>query len=377
MTPWLALCSWAVLVAGMIRGGPIMQRISGHPARRCGSLSLNRRELHARGVAGVFATLAVAPIVTLFAIRKDVGTDYSSYVEIFERFRAGEALSWMEPIYAALNRLAAPFGSSGVVLVFAVSAALASLPLFYRVFRSSPMPWMGVLILFGLGLPFFMTNAVRSAISISIVMLVLPAIWRRELFLWSLGVLLAAGFHFTALLVWPLYWVLHRPWPRALALAGLASAVALSTSRDLAVGFLQWAPMILPSTYAHYPGAVLTNLGTYEFGFGYLIYLALGALVLAAWNRGEDAGHEVLVFRNAAILGLTLVIGLYQFWAVNRLGLYFMPALAVFLPWVLTRTVSKRERGLWTAGILMIFGSMFLRGLWTGAHQAVPYQWIL
>lgn len=377
MTPWVALLCWAMMVAGLLRTGTALGPLPGAGTRRSSFVGvMSRSELHARVAAGVMATFATTPLVFLLAVRRDVGTDYGSYVEMFERFRAGEALPWIEPLYASLNRLAAPLGSSGVVLVFAVSAAFAALPLFYRVFRSSPMPWLGVLVLFGLSFPFFMTNGMRSAIAIGTVMLVLPAIWQRKLVVWSLGVLLAAGFHFTALLVWPLYWVLHLAWPRLLALIGLAGAIVLSTSHYIAVGFLQSVTVILPSKYAHYPGLVLERLDAYEFGFGYLIYVALAALVLLVWYRARGEGREVLVFRNAAILGLALMIGLYQFWAVNRLGLYFIPALAVFFPWVIVRCVVPRERVLWTVGFAALFGAMFVRGLWVGSHQAVPYQWI-
>ncbi len=377
MTPWVGLLWWAMTVAGLLRRGTALGRLPGAFTRRSGFAAvLSHTELNGRVVASLLAMVATLPLIFLLAVRRDVGTDYVSYVLMYERFRAGETLPWIEPLYASLNQLAAPLGSSGMVLVFAVSAALAALPLFYRVFRSSPMPWLGVLVLFGLSFPFFMTNGVRSAIAVGIVMIALPALWRRQLVVWSLGILLAAGFHFTALLVWPLYWVLHLAWPRALAVVGLACAIILSTSRDIAVGFLQLVPEILPSKYAHYPDRVLERLDTYEFGLGYLVYLVLSGLVLLVWNRAQGEGREVLVFRNTAILGLALVIGLYQFWAVGRLGLYFLPALAVFLPWVVTRCVVPRERMLWTVGFAALFGVMFLRGLWVGAHDAVPYQWV-
>ena len=377
MTPWVALLCWAMMVAGLLRTGTALGPLPGAVTRRSGFVGvMSRTELHARVAASVMAAFAATPLVFLLAVRRDVGTDYASYVEMFERFRAGEALPWIEPLYASLNRLAAPLGPSGVVLVFAVSAAFAALPSFYRIFRSSPMPWLGVLVLFGLSFPFFMSNGMRSAIAVGIVMMAMPALWRRQLVVWSLGVLLAAGFHFTALLVWPLYWVLHLACPRALALVGLAAGIVLSTSRDVSVVFLQLVPAILPTKYAHYPGRVLERLDTYEFGFGYLIYVVLAGLVLLVWDRARGEGREILVFRNAAILGLALVIGFYQFWAVNRLGLYFLPALAMFLPWVVTRCVVPRERALWTVGFATLFGAMFVRGLWGGTNQAVPYQWI-
>lgn len=373
---WLILLVWTVMVASLLPTGSALHFKGGHPLHRYGAAVTNHTELSARVRTGVFAAFAVMPLVFVFAVRNDVGTDYQAYVEIFQQFRTGAPLLKTEPLYGLLNRVMSPFGSFGVVAVFAVSAAISALPLFFRVFRSSPTPWLGTLILFGLGFPFFMTNGVRSAIAIGIVMLVLPAIGSRQVVLWSLGILLAAGFHFTALLVWPIYWVLHLAWPRVLALGGLAAAVMLSVNRELAVSFLQWVPAIIPSEYAHYPDIVLEKLVAYEFGFGYLIYVALTCLILVIWDRARNEGRETLVFRNAAILGLVMLIALYQFWAVNRLALFFTPALAIFLPWVAMHCAERRERVLWAAGLVALFGMMFLRGLLGGAHDAVPYHWI-
>ena len=378
MTPWVALLFWAMMVSALLRSGTDSSRVLTAAAKSFWLVQpVSRKALQGRAVALLLAMFASMPLVFLLAVRKDVGTDYASYVEMFDRFRAGEALSWIEPLYAMLNRLAAPLGPSGVVLVFVVSAALAALPLFYRIFRSSPIPWLSVLMLFGFSLPFFMTNGMRSAIAIGIIMLVFPSIWRRQVVVWSLGVLLAGGFHFTALLLWPLYWALHLAWPRMFALAGLVGAIALSSFREIGVGFLKVVDVILPSKYSHYPERVLERLDTYELGLGYLIYVSIAGLVILVWNRSSNDVREVLVFRNASILSLILLIGLYQFWAVNRLGLYLIPALTVFLPWVVQRWVASRERVLWTSGLAILFSAMFVRGLWVGSHQAVPYNWIL
>lgn len=375
MAPWVVIMLWAIFIAGLHRNGLFSQHA---PARTTQQFAMPtvRTQLHARSATFLLATVASAPLVFLVAVRQGVGTDYQSYVEMFEQFRAGEALLWIEPLYASLNRLMAPLGSSGVVLVFGASAALTTLPLFYRIFCSSPMPWLGVLILFGLSFPFFMTNIVRQAIAVGVIILAFPAIWRRQFILWSLAILLAAGFHYTALLVWPLYWFLHLAWPRIIALIMLAGAVALSQSREIAVVFLQWVAVLLPSHYSHYPNQVLERLDVFEFGLGYLLYICLAGLVLLVWDRAEKEGCEILVFRNSAFLGLIFLIGLYQFWVVGRLGFYFTPALTVFLPWMIKRCVVRRDRTLWTTGFLALFGAIFAWELWVGSHDAVPYQWI-
>lgn len=375
MAPWFFLLVWAVMVASLRTFGFHIVGEAAHPKWR-GSFDIDLFGAGGQIKSSVLALFAAMPLVLLLAVRKDVGTDYQAYVEMFGRIQSGMKLAWVEPFYLFINRIMVSFGSAGIVGVFAIAAALSAFPLFYRVLHSSPVPWLGMIILFGLGLPFFMVNVVRGSIAVSLVMLVLPAVWKRQFVIWSLGVFFAAGFHFTALLVWPLYWILHLAWSRILLLIGLAVAIGVSSSRGLAVGILNWAPTIIPVKYSHYPDLVLKRLGAYEFGLGYLIYFILLFLLFIVWGRIREAEREVLVFRNTAALGVVLAIALYQFWAVNRLALYFLPALAVFLPWIVVHCVERKEKVLWTAGLAAFFGMMYVRGLWVGAHDAIPYQWI-
>lgn len=376
MTVWVALLFWSMMLAAMLRMGSVIHSKPSFYEVTQGAGMARSGALGTRFPSVLLSVFSVAPLVFILSFRKDVGTDYRSYVEIFERLRAGESLPWIEPFYTTLNLIVAPLGTSGVVYVFGVSALLSSLPLFYRVFRSSPMPWLGVVIVYGLSLPFFMTNGVRSAIAIGIAMLIIPCLWRRQFAIWSLGTLFAAGFHFTVLMMWPLYFVVHFPWPRVIAIIGLLSALLFSSIRSFAVAVLQFLPEITPSKYSTYPQRILDRQDVYQFGFGYLIYIFLVVVVLVFWKRAETFGRHAIVCRNISAIGLILSIGFYQTWALNRLSLYFMPVLAIFLPWIIKNCISPKDRVFWSMGLAFLFFLMFARGLVVGSHHAVPYQWV-
>lgn len=93
MTPWVALLCWAMMVAGLLRTGTALGPLPGAGTRRSSFVDvMSRTELYARVEASLLAMVAALPLVFLLAIRRDTGTDYASYVEMRERFRAGETL---------------------------------------------------------------------------------------------------------------------------------------------------------------------------------------------------------------------------------------------------------------------------------------------
>jgi hypothetical protein len=270
-----------------------------------------------------------------------------------------------------------PLGSSGVVLVFAVSAALAAVPTFYRVFRSSVCSWLSVLILFGFYFPLLMTNGVRFAISVGIIMLIIPSLWRRQLVLWSLGILSAAAFHYASILLWPLYWLLYADWPRPVAIFGIIGAIAISTTQYVSALFLKFMGILAPDAYDHYPDVIREKFTGFDFGFGYLVYLGIALIVLIFWERARSETRIVVVLRNTAFLSVLCLVALYQYWALGRIAMFFIPSLALFIPWVCAKCGEREERLLWTACFATLFAAMCIDSLRRGAHDAVPYQWVL
>jgi len=328
------------------------------------------------GATFVLAVVASVPLVLLLALRRDVGTDYGSYVEIYEAFREGESLFWYEPLYSGLNIFATQFAAAGVVLVFGMSAILSTVPVYWRIFRSSELPALSLVALFGISYPLLQTNAVRSVIAIALLFLALPAVWEGRFRRWFLLGIVAGGFHYTALLILPAYWLLRSNLKVIVALSALCFSIVIAIYRPIAFSFLAIAPYFLPEKYAYYPVQAAANMHELTFGPGFFWYLVNALLVVAFWKRVGDFGVRARVVRNSFFLGLLIIIGMYQFIYVGRIGWFFYIAGVLYWPLVAVRLVGA-GRSIFIAGLFFVFLALFLFFSLSGAHDATPYQWIL
>lgn len=363
MLPYVIALVWATLVSALF-------------GTRYGSVS-DRGGSWLPAPVFVLGLVASAPIIILLAFRYEVGTDYASYVEIYQAYLHGDGPAKVyEPLYALLNRAATPLGDWGIVLVFGMAAALATVPVMWRVMQGSHMPWLSVVLLFGMGYPFLATNQIRFVIAVAVLFFLLPTIWEQKPKSWIVGGLLAAGFHYTALMMLPFYWILRRNWSAVTACVLLLLAGLLSTQKGMALLFLEAVPSVLPETYAHYPGKVLERLGDYRFGLGYVWYVLSALFVLSFWRRLGQSGMAETVIRNAFFLGLVALIAMYQFWAVGRLGWFLLIVGVLFWPLVLHR-IFGGGRSVAVHFIFFIHIVLFGNALWNGSHDALPYRSIL
>ena len=359
MLPYVFSLCWALFVSSAI-------------GSRCGRASLPPNQRLSGPVLSL-GLVASTPLVLLLAFRKDVGTDYDAYVRIYNAFRDGETGMRYEPLYALLNLSATPLGDWGVAFVFGVAAALATVLVIWRVLQTSDLPWFSIILLFGMTYPFLATNAVRFAVAIALMFFLLPSVWNRKPALWIAGGIVSSGFHYTAFLMLPFYWILRRDWGLFIAGALFIVAIVFSTQKTLASSFIEWTPAIMPAAYNHYPGLVLERLENYRFGMGYFWYLLSGLFVIVFWRRVSKLGVAEIVIRNAFFLGVVVLIGAYQFWAIGRLGWFFWIAGALYWPMVVCRLISGgRALLLWS--LVVVHVVLFVYSLWIGSHGAIPYH---
>nr|WP_246386291.1 EpsG family protein [Halomonas campaniensis] len=316
--------------------------------------------------------MAGLPLIALHAFRENVGTDYNAYVWIYESFIDGASIFWFEPLYSLLNILA-NFLGGGVVLVFGVAALLSTLPIYVRIFRISHLPWLSFFILFGMSYPFFQTNGVRSAFAIALIFYATPFIWRKKLLPWILYVFLSAGFHYTAFIMIPFYWLLRLRLNVVFACFAFALAVLFSTNKAFSVYFLEFSSTILPSVYSHYPDRILGMLNDFKFGFGYGWYLISAIFVLFFWERLSRLCESAVVIRNSYFIGLLIMIAFYHFFAAGRLAWFFWISGILFWPLAASQ-LSGWNRAMLVSFIALMHFILFFYAMYVGSHDATPYN---
>ena len=364
MIPYIAVLFWALFVSTALRSPRDRLRWAG-TGGPTSSASV-----------ATLVVLASLPLVLLHALRKDVGTDYVSYVRIYGAFSDGASAWTYEPLYSALNITAMPLGAAGIVVVFGVSAALSTIPVVWRIFHSSESPGLSLIALFGMAYPFLQTNVVRSVIAIAILFAALPAVWRGQPWRWFLAGVIAGGFHYTALLILPFYWILRWNVNIIIGIVAFVCAMLLAIYKPIGLIFLKFAPMFLPETYTKYPTQAAAHFDEIVIGPGLAWYVLSALLVLFFWRRTGLLGISERVIRNSFFLGLVIIIAAYQFRHVGRLGWFFYIAGVLYWPLIVGQVVN-RDRSLVLLALIMVFSLLFWYASSIGAHDAVPYQWIV
>lgn len=319
------------------------------------------------------AFIASIPLMYLLAFRHEVGTDYAAYVRIYEAILEGAAELRYEPLYVLLNQAMTPLGDWGIVLVFGWAAAISTVPVIWRVMHSSNVPWLSVVVLFGMTYPFLSTNVVRFVIAVAVMFFLLPTVWHKKPKVWIVGSILSAGFHYTALLMLPFYWILRRNWSIVTACVLLLLAGLLSSQKNISLLFLEIVQPAMPQTYAHYPGLIKERLEVFSFGLGYVWYTLSAIIVLGFWGRVGQLGMAERVIRNAFFIGILIMISTYQFWAVNRIGWYFWISGSLYWP-IFTYRVIGNSNILFMCSVASVHIVLFVHALIIGSHDAVPYK---
>ena len=321
--------------------------------------------------------LAFALLISLvIGLRHNVGTDYRTYVEYFERFASGTRTPNVEWGYALLNRAVAWVGGA-TWLVFLVSALATNVIVLRNLMKRSPYLWLSVLILFGIGFFFRQTNQVRQMVALALVFQASYYIGLQKFLYFTFFVVLAGAFHTTAYLFFPFYWISRWYWPRWLLIVLLLiSMVAFVTPLGtFLVGRLLYA--MTPATYSHYVHRVLTNTGYVDSGLRILGESGL-VLVLLALLRGTKsyAGQQRVCY-NLAIFGFIGQALFAPFWALHRIPVYFLFFQSLFFPQLLDRNFSKQDRLIVGCLIAVYFLFFAVYGVSRGTHGINPYSSVL
>ncbi|NDD15361.1 MAG: EpsG family protein, partial [Betaproteobacteria bacterium] len=299
-------------------------------ARKPLTLNVNAKSasLKAKGLNTSWWLIAFG--LTLFiGLRHEVGGDWFNYEANFQNldFDAlsvdSEPLGWLatrEPIYRLFEWLSKELGG-GIYLVNLLCAALFTYGL-ARFCRSLPRPWLAL----AAALPYLVIvvamGYTRQGVAIGCAMAGLTALTQGLRVRYALWVLLAAGFHQTALLLLPLaVLVSSKRWFISLIAMGAMASVA--------------AILALGDTLASYTHGYLEAAYQSEGAFIRLSMNLLPAMLfLALANRMAMADEERRLWRWLSV-GAVLLMAFYVLspssTAVDRIGLYLIPLqLAVF-----------------------------------------------
>ena len=323
----------------------------------------------------VIPTLLCALVIGL---RQDTGTDYPRYINHFERIAEGANLFYEEPLYVLVVRLAQSVFDHPAAPFMAL-ALITNGFIFWGIYRlKEASPFLIAAALFGTGLILLQTNLVRQSAAIAIFFCAAQLIWRGGFVRYTAMILLAAGFHYSVLILYPLYWVSRLSFSLAQAtIVAMFSILLFAFSEVIYSLAAEYQPFI-PFGYGEYIDIIAEQGGVVDTGVGILALFATSYLIIySAYRYLPVMTREQKIKVNLVLFYLVLNTALGNISVLNRLSEYLALFLGVGFSLVAAQPRYATERSLFILVALIIFMVNFGWSLVTQNQGATPYNSIL
>lgn len=286
-------------------------------------------------------------IFLFLALRYDYGNDYHGYLRIFlnidqtavdflkglwpdrQEWQFGLAGSkTLGPGWLALCALFQPLGFFAMITVLALFNCIV-----YHHFITKYVPpayysLAVFLYVFNPQLMLVQSSAMRQSVAISIFLISIDYIYKKDLIRYILLICVAVSFHSTAILMVPVY---------------LLGLVNLRISKPIAIGC--YSIFLLLFLFADSLTPVINLiLGTYVSRYGYyeagtirtgllVVFYSVFLMLLLLYEKFQN--NEISILYKIAILGIWITPFALIVMMIGRVGMYFHPILIAVYPLIL------------------------------------------
>ncbi|MGJ1285264.1 EpsG family protein [Sphingobacterium spiritivorum] len=268
--------------------------------------------------------IAIVFLIFFVGIRFQVGNDYNAYYSNYLGINSGGSTDSKEIVYVLLNKI---LSFEGVIFFF-------SLLSFYFLARSiryfnPDYSNTALLIYFSLFLVTFNIHIIRQGLAIAIILYSYKYFFEKKYYIYIALVLLAAGFHLSALIVLPISYFFKFNFKKKTQIILLLSSVIISFNASKLIDLYYTIANNIPVLNKYLVFYRRDESGQYTFSFGMLFdILVLLFLMRKSENFSEKQTFLYKIFYISVILSLLLVVDQ----AALRLNYYFRVVLILLLP---------------------------------------------
>ena len=320
----------------------------------------------------------IALILMIPAIlRQETGNDYLRYVEFFHL----ASIDAYVPTEAGFNWLAkAVYGLCGYenyLLLFAIYAVMTILVMLTVIRQQAENFCFSFFLFMMFGYYFQSFNTMRYYFALSLSLLAMTSLLRRQYAGFVGLVFLAALFHKTALITLLLYPLAAHRWKKRDLAAGVVFGMAVLLLHEKAM-------KLLLSLYPSWEGTVDLAAGTSISWVN--IAKCLAVLLLAYYVRADEdpdtfRGRQLVMYRNSAYIGLLLYVFGWFIPEVSRICYYLTFTQIFYLPMLLSglpeTEQGRRQKKLLTILVIaaaLVFFALFLRTAYRDTIKILPYK---
>jgi hypothetical protein len=324
-----------------------------------------------------FAFLTILTPSVFAGIRYGIGTDYFNYMNRYYIINTGGDTRSSEFLYLNINKVVGFLGLDFQMVLF-ITAFITTLFIYFA------LKGYETKVNLGLGMAVYIMlyyqisyNAVQQIAAMAILLFSIKYIINRRFIKFTFFVVIAIGFHATAILFYPVYFLYFL---YGTSKHKLLKILSFSVLILLMINFSAFLFPILSKidSLAYYTNSYLDSDKGFKFGFGILIrtlpFLTAGLLFRKQIKKDKD----LLLIFNIVIIGCISLLTSYG--SVNfteRISYYFLSSLIIFVPYIYRLSVSRRKRFIGWIVVLSIVLLWFMDFIYLGRNETVPYKWII
>lgn len=357
---------YLLISAAAVAAAAIVNKTEG---MRAGS----RGSLLRRSCLFLIALILMVPAI----LRQETGNDYLRYVEFFHL----ASIDAYVPTEAGFNWLAkAVYGLCGYenyLLLFAIYAVMTILAMLTVIRQQAENFCFSFFLFMMFGYYFQSFNTMRYYFALSLSLLAMTCLLRRQYAGFVILVLLASLFHKTALITLLLYPVAARRWKKRELAAAVVPGLAVLLLHEEAME-------LLLSLYPSWEGTVDLAAGTSISWVN--IAKCLAVLLLAYYVKADEdpdtfRGRQLVMYWNSAYIGLLLYVFGWFIPEVSRICYYLTFTQIFYLPMLLSglpeTEQGRRQKKLLTILVIaaaLVFFALFLRTAYRDTIKILPYK---
>lgn len=316
--------------------------------------------------------VSAAPLVLVSGLRYNVGTDYfNTYYTGFYRVLNGVNFDHFEIGYWILTKIVQVFSDNAFVMLFL--ASLITIGFIFAAFRSlSNNVAFSIFLLFISRYYFISMNGVRQMMACAVLLFALKYAITRSFKKYFALCLLATSFHYSAIIVFPVYWLMNIEWNRTrLAIVFSASAV---------LGLFAFPVLVHIVPAGSKMGVILQSYGLAGplFTIGTIL---LNLFILTVYYLARSEGNESPWFRcffTLQVFACASTLFLPSIPVIERIYWSFSLPSVVAIPGILKTISVQWVRIIGTVSLVAVlfvytvFDIGYLKD-----HQVVPYSSII
>ena len=318
---------------------------------------------------GRFAPILIGALLsTLAAVRYDVGSDYSLYVDLFARINPDSLLESTQSnpqsyTYAVLQFLIRQFTSQPMYLL-GLSAAIPLLTTFWAFKRLNLQLSSAVYVYYFLGFYALSLNAVRQSISVGILFLAITYKEKSKPRFYTLA-FLAGTFHssaFIALLIYLVISNLSFNKRNVTLLTITVLAIGVFTNLDIVKQFLS----VFGPRYETHLNSEPASTGTWmNISIKMFIFLLILYFI---GNKGENNKINMYLYFGILVLALALTANV-----IGRLEPYF----SIFFTVAISKMPTDSNGASICRKVIFLLLFVYFGFYVTFYNEVVPYQSLL